>query len=218
MRWTMIQLRQRTNSEIGKCDRLRPQGSRLGFGKGGKNDWGKRALDVRAPLCHPVATPSGETSTVTSECQRDACRGCAAASVDCRQSTQTSRTGIPEGGATLPKRKAVCEEEEGGQEDGPPCSQTLPFDMHIQSRHTFRLENSPPSSPEGKYEPRGCWKEHPGFPLGLQQRCNHRPGRSPLPGRGGCPQEGRDRQASACSRQAPSKTTKRGCFQCGEGF
>ena len=117
------------------------------------------------------------------------------------------------GALRFPKRKAVCEEEEGGQEDGPPCSQTLPFDMHIQSRHTFRLENSPPSSPEGKYEPRGCWKEHPGFPLGLQQRCNHRPGRSPLPGRGGCPQEGRDRQASACSRQAPSKTTKRGCFR-----
>ena len=64
---------------------------------------GKRALDVRAPLCHPVATPSGETSAVTSEFQRDACRCCAAASVDCRQSTQTSRTGIPEGGATLPQ-------------------------------------------------------------------------------------------------------------------
>ena len=122
------------------------------------------------------------------------------------------------GALRFPNVRLCAKKRKGGRRTDLHAPKHFPFDMHIQSRHTFRLENSPPSLLEGKYEPRGCWKEHPGFPLGLQQRCNHRPGRSPLPGRGGCPQEGRDRQALACSRQAPSKTTKRGCFQCGEGF
>ena len=39
------------------------------------------------------------------------------------------------------------------------------FVMHIPSRLTFRLESSPPSLPEGKYEPRGTG-EAPRLPAG----------------------------------------------------
>ena len=35
------------------------------------------------------------------------------------------------------------------------------FDMRIPSRYTFRLESSPPSLPEGKYEPRGTGRSTP---------------------------------------------------------